>query len=301
MTTLHHSTSTAERRHRSHRYAPQQASYSYSTFNGRDIDAPWRDMTNTFTWVAEQDFMDGGKRSVKIDDWVRDQRKILKPSKEVEYVSSPSRPRGAAKLRREQWEELAYMWEVEAEEWMRQEERARRVAHEREKARQRIQDELRRIDARLQQKREAERLEREEARRKAHSETREKERRDRAKLDKLILDAWANYESRWSSLPSSSELLDFKRTPWPLILPPRNTEDITQDAIVGFLYSPLHSQHQTRKERIRSAQLRWHPDRFRRFLRRVPDAEKAVVEEGVGIVARCLNELMEKEKKRAIY
>jgi hypothetical protein len=165
------------------------------------------------------------------------------------------------------------------------------VEQEREKARARIQVELRRIEARSQQKREIEKREREEARRKAAAEHREQEARDRAKLEKLILKAWTNYESRWSSLASSKEELEFKGIPWPVIVPPRNTADITRDAVVAFLFSSFHSQTQTRKERIRAAQLRWHPDRFRRFLGRVPESDKAAVEEGVGIVARCLNEL----------
>lgn len=197
-------------------------------------------------------------------------------------------------------EKLIYVYEAEADRWMREDEIARRVAMERERARARIQDELRRIEARLSEKREAERLEQEmaeKARRRARHERREKEARDRAKLEKLILDAWADYEQRWSALPTSSEQLDFKSTPWPIIIPPRNTDDITRDAIVGFLFSPLHSQGQSRKDRIRSAQLRWHPDRFRRFMGKIPEDSRVEVEEGVGIVARCLNELMEKEKR----
>lgn len=251
-------------------------------------------MTKAYAWVADQEeLMKGKKRSIKTEDWVREQQYLLHP-KTHDYPAA--RPR-ANKIRRQEWEELICVYGIEADQWMKQEARARRIAEEREKAKIRIQEELRRIEMHYQEKREAETRDREE-RRKAVTERREKEARDRAKLDKLILDAWTNYETRWTALASSSEPLEFKKTPWPLIIPPRNTGDITRDAIVAFLFSPLHSQKQTRKDRIRSAQLRWHPDRFRRFAGRIPEAEREVVEEGVGIVARILNELMEKEKRK---
>jgi len=298
MTTVHRRTPSASERLYRGQGPSHTQTYSHtrsrSAFDAAAIDGPWRDMTETFTWVAEQEFMGRGKRGMKTEDWVRQQQQGMLNPKESVYHTP--RTRTISKVRDQEWEELIYVYEIEADQWMRQEERARRVALERERARLRIQEELRRIDARYQHKREADRLARDEARYKAFVE---KERRDRVKLDKLILEAWANYEERWSTLPTSSEKLDFKTTPWPLILPPRDTEDITQDAIVGFLFSPLHSQDQSRKDRIRSAQLRWHPDRFRRFTARLSEEDKASVEEGVGIVARCLNELMEKEKKRA--
>jgi hypothetical protein len=244
-------------------------------------------MARTYAWVADDEVMKGRKRGLKTEDWVKEQQRYFNPKAKA-YIDPPPR---RDKVRREDWEELIYVYGVETDLWIRQEERERRLAQEREKARARIQDELRRIEARSWQKREAEKREREEARRKAVDERREREARDRAKLEKLILKAWANYESRWSSLASSKEELDFKTVPWPVIVPPRNTGDITRDAVVAFLFSGLHSQTQTRKERIRAAQLRWHPDRFRRFLGRVPENDKAAVEEGVGIVARSLNEL----------
>jgi len=219
---------------------------------------------------------------------------MLKASATETFYHMP-RARTKSSIRRQEWEELIYVYEVEAEQWMKHEERTRRVAHEREKTRLRIQEELRRIEARYQQQREAERTA-QESRRREQSETRDKDRRDRARL---IVEAWIKYESRWSSLSTTTEELDFRTLPWPLVLPPKSTDDITQEAIVAFLYSHNHSQDQSRKERIRNAQLRWHPDRFRRFLGRVSETDKAAVEEGVGIVARVLNELTEKEKKKA--
>ncbi|KAF9481545.1 hypothetical protein BDN70DRAFT_523643 [Pholiota conissans] len=289
MTDLHRSTSTAhhQRRHRQ----PLSHSYSNMPIEAPRVTLPWEHMTKAYAWVADQE-EHARKHHGKTEEWVREQQYHLHPKTH----DNASRPRGN-KIRRQEWEELIYVYGIEADQWMKQEARARRIAEEREKARIRIQEELRRIEMRYQEKREAEAREREE-RRQVITERRAKEARDRAKLDKLILDAWTNYETRWAALASSSEPLEFKKTPWPLIIPPRNTGDITRDAIVAFLFSPLHSQNMTRKDRIRSAQLRWHPDRFRRFAGRIPETEKAAVDEGVGIVARCLNELMEREKRK---
>jgi len=282
MTHIHQSRSTSA----PHNRRPRPPHYSHSRSAG-DPDVPWRHVVQTYTWVADDELTKGRKRGQKTEDWVKEQQYYFSP-KAGTYSDPPPRP---VKVRREDLEELIQVYGMEGDLWIRQEERARRVAQEREKARMRIQNELRRIEARFQEKREVEKKEREEARRKAAIELREKEARDRAKLEKLILKAWENYESRWSSLASSKEELDFKRIPWPVIVPPRNTADITRDGIVALLFSNLHSQTQTRKERIRAAQLRWHPDRFRRFLGRVPENDKAAVEEGVGIIARYLNEL----------
>ena len=162
----------------------------------------------------------------------------------------------------------------------------------------RIQEELRKIDARFEERREAERRERvAQSKRRAHEEQireREKRARDRAKSDKLMVDAWNNYESRWTMLMSSSDTLVFKTIPWPVIKTASGLADLTPEAISTFLFSQLHSSQLSRKERIRSAQLRWHPDRFRRLMGRVKAEDKAQVEEAVGIVARCLNDLRNK-------
>lgn len=205
---------------------------------------------------------------MKTEEWVKEQQTMLKAGASETFYHVP-RARTTSGLRRQEWEELIYIYEVEAEQWMRHEERVRRVAHEREKTRLRIQEELRRMEARYQQRREGEQ---EESRRRGQSETRDKERKERAKL---MAEAWANYESQWASLSTTTATLNFKTVPWPLIHPPKSTDDITQEAIVAFLYSHHHSQYQTRKERIRNAQLRWHPDRFRRFLGRVSETDRA--------------------------
>lgn len=274
--------------------------HTRSSSDATSVDTPWQQTAEAYEWVVQEECFKRRRSPIKTEEWVREQQRLFRHqeyrTEDYNYFNS-SRPFGSS-YGKENWEDLAYDFGVEAEDWMRQQERARRLAQEREKARARIQEEVRRIEARFQQKREAERRAREDERRRAYAEIQEKEKKDRAKLDKLIMGAWTSYERRWATLAATSEALEFKTIPWPVIIPPRDTGDITRDAIVAFLFSSVHSTTQTRKDRIRSAQLRWHPDRFGRFLGRIVDKERAKVEEGVGIVARCLNELMEKEKER---
>jgi len=144
-------------------------------------------------------------------------------------------------------------------------------------------------------------------RRRAQAAEKEKERREAERLrakaarDEAEQEAWRRYEEKWVPLNPSSEPctepLTFKAIPWPLFSPPGKAEDITPARVAMFLLSPNHSNEQSRKERIKSALRRWHPDRFGRILLRVADDEKKEVEEGVGIVARCLNSLMERESR----
>ncbi|TFK54009.1 hypothetical protein OE88DRAFT_1606442, partial [Heliocybe sulcata] len=110
-------------------------------------------------------------------------------------------------------------------------------------------------------------------------------------------DAWDKYETGWDRIrsPDFDDALTFRSLPWLLTYVPKSPEDIHPHAIAFFLFSTLHSRDQPRKERIRGALLRWHPDRFGRVLERVQGEERDAVEEGVGIVTRCLNDLLTRE------
>lgn len=260
-------------------------------YRGTDIDAePWHHMAHTYEWVVEQEYMTVDKRGRKTEQWILEQQIFL--------ASRDRRPSQGPAAQRKMWEEVAYAYEVEAERWMRHEEEARRRAVEREREKRRtVQEELRKIEARIRYKQEAEKRKAAELRAEAYKALTEHERRGRARLDKVIVEAWNGYEGRWGTLLTSSESLTFSSIPWPMISPPGKAEDITSAAIAQFLFSSLHSQGQTRKDRIRSAQLRWHPDRFRRLMGRVTEEHKDAVEDAVGTVARCLNDLMAREKR----
>ncbi|KAH8119378.1 hypothetical protein DFH11DRAFT_1564678 [Phellopilus nigrolimitatus] len=110
--------------------------------------------------------------------------------------------------------------------------------------------------------------------------------------------AWKTYESQWAAMTTSSDPLSFHSIPWPMFSRPSAPSSITMGAISAFLFSQTHSTTQTPKERIRDALRRWHPDRFGRLLKRVAAEERPVVEEAVGVVARHLNELLNRQPIR---
>ncbi|TFY74791.1 hypothetical protein EWM64_g9222 [Hericium alpestre] len=111
---------------------------------------------------------------------------------------------------------------------------------------------------------------------------------------KSMADAWAAYVRRWEVLDKEEGRLTFGTVPWPVLDTPRSAADITHEAVAKFVLSPEHSGELSERDRVKKALLRWHPDRFGRFLGRVDGADRMRVEAGVGVVARLLNELLEK-------
>lgn len=149
-------------------------------------------------------------------------------------------------------------------------------------------------------------------------------REDRRRLERTrrareIANAWNSYEKRWSLLSQSqnqrqlggASSLTFERIPWPVadseIIPPSPLDDrrrkrrgaldelLRPEAIREFLLSPAHSSEVSSKDRIRAALRRWHPDKFARLLGLVVESDRDDVADGVGIVVRCLNEMLERE------
>ena len=95
---------------------------------------------------------------------------------------------------------------------------------------------------------------------------------------------------------SSEGTLGFRDIPWPTFAQPTALEDLSPAKVAMFVLSPLHPG-ETRREKVRNALRRWHPDRFGRLASRIEEGEKEAIEEGVGIVARCLNDLLERESQ----
>jgi hypothetical protein len=248
-------------------------------------------MAQTYAWVVEQEHVKLEKKNKKTEKWVIEQQNLFtdRSNQRQERDRSP---------RRRTWEELMSGYEVNGEKQRGQEAATRRVVIEKEKEKAKaIEKEIRRIQARVQKKKEAERMRLAEEKLRAAETQREREKEGRASANIASMDVWRAYEARWASIAASSEPLTFRTIPWPLVSRPSNVAGIIPAGIVAFLLSPLHSQSQTRKDRIRSALLRWHPDRFQKFLVNVVEEDKESVQEGVGIVVRCLNELMERETR----
>lgn len=121
---------------------------------------------------------------------------------------------------------------------------------------------------------------------------------------------WDAYQSRWAALNASAAAsasasadsksspplrrLRFGDIPWPIFSNgPFTPADITSKTVGAFLLSPFHSVDKTTKERLRAALIQWHPDKFEaRWLHLIAETEKPLVSQGVGAVARAINDLL---------
>lgn len=246
---------------------------------------------STENWVREQQTV-----AAEESEWRRQhqERRHAKPhSHENPYsrVTSPKVANEAA------WDDLARAYERDAERWMRDEEALRADARAREKERT-LHDQTRRVEARIRARREAERAQVGEDRARRFAE--ERDGRERVRNTVRTEAAWRAYEAGWKRLAhlKHEDAIGFAGVPWPLERAPARAEDVTPEKVSAFLLSEAHSRDVPRKERIRRAQLRWHPDRFQRLVPHIVSADRQEVQEAAGTVARCLNDLMAAEGVR---
>ncbi|PIL37710.1 hypothetical protein GSI_01404 [Ganoderma sinense ZZ0214-1] len=230
------------------------------------------------------------------------------------YAHVPRRWRGGGMERMDDEMDVdpRYMEDEDYAEWIRagmwrkkhaaeHEERMRKQAeHEARKAREKaIREETRRLERAEEEERRKRRLRRERLR---------------------AVEMRELYETRWKTLlapgiptASSEPTLGLADIPWPVyqmysdktrLSSSLRLEDLTVDAISAFLLpssvdddrDPDMSKKE-RRERLRDAMLRLHPDKFEgRVMPRVRADEKDVVREAVGVVARTLNTLMAQTK-----
>lgn len=252
-----------------------------------DEGSPWKEIVNTYEWVVQQEYLELRKRSAHQPDGYG--------AGNHRYMNTQHGSRCSEDYKRWVWEKTAYDIDAQARNWMAQEE-ARRIAalREAEKARL-IQEEIQRCAERVMQRKEQERRRIQEEKRIAQEQAKERERAQRRVTERAITVAWKTYEDRWASIAATSEKLQFRTIPWPTLHQPSTPHDIQPADIAQFVLSPMHSNTQTPKERIKEALRRWHPDRFKRILDRVAQTEKEKVEEGVGIIVRCLNDLLSRQ------
>jgi hypothetical protein len=134
--------------------------------------------------------------------------------------------------------------------------------------------------------------------------------------EKRLQERWDTYESRWKDLnsqaklrnplaePSGTEdqdqddnrLLTFADIPWPVDKPEGETvtfDDLHLKNIEAFLFGPLtiRGSTVTKKERVRSSLLRWHPDKLTSIVDMVNPEAKQGVMEGIHAVVRRLQKL----------
>lgn len=156
----------------------------------------------------------------------------------------------------------------------------------------------------------------------------ERRRKKRERESRRLDYAREEYNTRWmamvaTTVPGGSEgSLGYDDIPWPIAAahqgkaekrhggdhkPSLRTgvEELTAEAISSFLLPPHVvgsevadttknlSLKKERKDRLREAFLRFHPDKFEgRFMRRVNENEKERVREAIGQISRVLNSLM---------
>lgn len=148
--------------------------------------------------------------------------------------------------------------------------------------------------------------------------------------EKEVQGRFDEYERRWAELlgrerrmamsfESQSEELKFGDIPWPVyvdgkkkkdgakskssgtwnklpIVPKVEVSDLTMENVEAFLTDPLKVRgcKISRKERVRSSFLRWHPDKITRLISKVTESDRKDVEDGIGAIVRCLQEMNSK-------
>ncbi|KAH8078032.1 hypothetical protein BXZ70DRAFT_688017 [Cristinia sonorae] len=260
-------------------------------------------MAQTYAWVMEQEIAEMSRKNEETVRWIMEQQEREARERTVFAML------GLEHKYREMMEQLVDDFEDITEQLKAQEDRRRHRAMfwQREMEKTAAYDELKRREhAAWREEVESYRVAYD--RRKAQEAEKERARREqerqrlKAARDEAEKEAWRRYEEGWNALnpTSSSETttpLTFNTIPWPLVSPPSKLDDITAARVAMFLLSSNHSDGLSRKERMKNALRRWHPDRFGRILARVIDEEKKDVEEGAGIIVRCLNNLMERESR----
>lgn len=139
------------------------------------------------------------------------------------------------------------------------------------------------------------------------AEERERQRREREGRQRRV--ARQEYDHKWQALLSDDGRpyegqLKFVDIPWPIFdafkaemsTAPR-VEDLTETAIRKFLLpvsaAPLMDDAKEKRDRLREAMLRFHPDKFEgRMMRFVAETERGLVREGIAQVVRVLNGLL---------
>ncbi|KAH8094762.1 hypothetical protein DFH11DRAFT_1053177 [Phellopilus nigrolimitatus] len=124
---------------------------------------------------------------------------------------------------------------------------------------------------------------------------------EREDAERRVRERWAAYESGWAKLVSSTEPVTFASIPWPLVDPPKNASDLHNPAgIAAFLFESLSvsGNKTTRKERLRTSLLRWHPDKLGNVLGRVREDDLGVVKDSIDAVVMGLMSLQDAEKAR---
>ncbi|KAF9445359.1 hypothetical protein P691DRAFT_805744 [Macrolepiota fuliginosa MF-IS2] len=131
-------------------------------------------------------------------------------------------------------------------------------------------------------------------------------------IEKEILQRWERYERRWGDIWSmlkkgdgfdTAPKLQFEDIPWPVKEAeivgkgrqrrPIRIEELTVDRVKEFLLEGLtvRDVRITKRDRVRSSLLRWHPDKLGNLLARIHPGDIENIMKGIGVVMECLQKL----------
>lgn len=117
--------------------------------------------------------------------------------------------------------------------------------------------------------------------------------------ERRILERWDAYETRLRDLNASEGPVSWQDIPWPANDPVSSPSDLTPDAVSTFILATFKVRNYagSKKIRIRSSLLRWHPDKMAAIVTRVPDEERPAVTESINAVFRTLKQLQDEFKQ----
>lgn len=225
-----------------------------------DYMDPWQDVAYAFSWAQEHQIEEMMRQNLETVEWVLNQQQHFVD--QVSYVLDDVY--------------RSFEMGLDTESWLKH---AREASARRERRMARREAEMAKL------------LQRE-------AEKRKKDREEKYRKAKAVVRAWKGYEQKWARITSNTEEpLSYATIPWPTVTKPTDARGITKDNIREFLLSRHHSKDVSNKDRVRAALKLWHPDKFKRTLDRVEEQERSQVSEAAGVVARCLNGLMEEIQK----
>ncbi|KAI9457910.1 hypothetical protein HD554DRAFT_2207135 [Boletus coccyginus] len=125
-------------------------------------------------------------------------------------------------------------------------------------------------------------------------------RRDKARTERIRQELEGAGHGEGEDGESSTAPIAFAEFPWPLKerVSSRDLSALTRGTVSEFLFENLaiRTNGTTKRERIRSSLLRWHPDKMSLVLSRVAPDDLELVREGIHVVFGILKALQDKER-----
>lgn len=112
--------------------------------------------------------------------------------------------------------------------------------------------------------------------------------------ERVLKERWEEYERLWGELLTGRDPVRFQDIPWPVDHVTQVTVlDLTAERVKDFLFDVLkvRGNKVTRRDRVRSSLLRWHPDKMTGIMARVVEEDIETVKQAISAVILCLQQL----------